>query len=212
MAGVKPLFCFLFLTAGFTTKKMDFISCSLLWRSHRPAQPNMFLTVAAWMLLENSLWDMQPAWWLQQSPLHLPNDLLFGACGSCLCCATWKLGAPFSQTLLAKREGQKGGKGGCYTFSVRVVSDKKRNIMLKNGGKWRAKLAAASGKRALATWLYLTNEYRKNLKNTTESCFWHRKCNTKAKEKGETISISMGLKSEEHTNQLPSPCRLLQRF
>ena len=156
------------------------------------------------MLLENSLWDMQPAWRLQQSPLHLPKDLFF------LAHADLVFAAPLENSVHppAKRcwpnvKSKRRWRKGYYTFSVRVVSEK-RNIMLKTGGQMESKAGCCVWQASLGNWLHLTNEYRKSLTKTQlNHAFWHRKCNKNAKEKGKTISISMGLKSEARHKPTP---------
>ena len=155
------------------------------------------------MLLENSLWDMQPAWRLQQSPLHLPKDLCFGSCRSCLCCTTWKLGAPSSQTLLAKREVKKEMEKGLLYFQ-RSCRVRKKKYYVENWGakgkqSWLLRLASEPWQLTPPD-EWISEEPQKTQLN---HAFWHRKCNKNAKEKGQLNSISMGLKSEARHKPTP---------
>ena len=172
------------------------------------------------MLLENSLWDMQPAWRLQQSPLHLPKDLFS------LAHADLVFAAPLGNSVHppAKRcwpnvKSKRRWRKGYYTFSVRVVSEK-RNIMLKTGGGQReSKAGCCVWQASLGNWLHLTNEYRKSLKNTTESCFlapkMQQKCQRKRKNDFNFNGIEIRGKTQTNSHRHAVFCNvfngLLQR-
>ena len=165
------------------------------------------------MLLENSLWDMQPAWRLQQSPLHLPKDLFS------LAHADLVFAAPLENSVHppAKRcwpnvKSKRRWRKGYYTFSVRVVSEK-RNIMLKTGGQRESKAGCCVWQASLGNWLHLTNEYRKSLKKHNWIMLFGTENATKMpKKKEKRFQFQWDWNQRQDTNQLPSPCRFLQRF
>ena len=165
------------------------------------------------MLLENSLWDMQPAWRLQQSPLHLPKDLCFGSCRYCLCCTTWKLGAPSSQTLLAKREVKTEMEKGLLYFQRSCRVRKKKYYVENWGGLRESKAGCCVWRASLGNWLHLTNEYRKRLKKHNSIMLFGTENATKMpKKKEKRFQFQWDWNQRQDTNQLPSPCRFLQRF
>ena len=154
-----------------------------------------------------------------ESVTFAEGPFFFGSCRSCLCCTTWKLGAPSSQTLLAKREVKKEMEKGLLYFQ-RSCRVRKKKYYVENWGakgkqSWLLRLASEPWQLTPPDeWISETPK-----KSTTESCFlapkMQQKCQRKRKNDFNFNGIEIRGKTQTNSHRHAVFCNvfngLLQR-